>query len=285
MKSIKFLLLSLLTATLVLGSNIYSAQAQTPCDLSKEIHTGSIDFTPVAVSPDGVLKLRISASISRTQLQQNCSADSIFFILKYTGNIGSVRASSVQEVKADVRGTGVNARAEFASFRQLSGGTLPTGESGSLTVRLYVVDKSTTNGPENFIGEQSTIITTVVTGGDGADNGGNPSDPGNPINNLNPPKNSSNTGSADVGKTFYNPINIDSIPEFIVRVINILLLLTGMLAVLFIIIGGLRYITSSGNPQAVTGAKNTVIYAILGLAFAVLSYAIVNVLTNVLINK
>ncbi len=94
-----------------------------------------------------------------------------------------------------------------------------------------------------------------------------------------------NNGTADVGKTFYNPIDVDNIPAFIVKIIKILLFLSGMLAVLFVIIGGLRYIASQGNSTAMTTAKNTVVYALVGLALAILSYAIVNLITNVLINR
>ena len=43
-----------------------------------------------------------------------------------------------------------------------------------------------------------------------------------------------------------------------------------------LIIGGFRYVFSQGNEKAVTGAKDTILYAIIGLVIAILSYAIVN---------
>jgi quinol-cytochrome oxidoreductase complex cytochrome b subunit len=48
----------------------------------------------------------------------------------------------------------------------------------------------------------------------------------------------------------------------------------GVLAVIFIIVGGLRYAASGGEAAAVKQAKNTITYAILGLVFVVLAYAI-----------
>lgn len=51
----------------------------------------------------------------------------------------------------------------------------------------------------------------------------------------------------------------------IATVINILSLVVGVAAVIMIIIGGFRYITSGGDSAAVNGAKNTVLYAIIGL--------------------
>lgn len=49
----------------------------------------------------------------------------------------------------------------------------------------------------------------------------------------------------------------------------------GALSLLFITIGGLRYVISQGDPQATTKAKNTIIYALVGLAIAITAQAIV----------
>ena len=65
-------------------------------------------------------------------------------------------------------------------------------------------------------------------------------------------------------------------------VINTLLFITGMVAVLFIIIGGLRFITSNGDSNQASQARNTVLYAVIGLVVAIMAYAIVNfVVTNI----
>ncbi len=59
-------------------------------------------------------------------------------------------------------------------------------------------------------------------------------------------------------------------------VINIMLYLAGTIAVIMMVIGGLRYITSDGDPQKATTARLTIIYALVGLVVAVLSFSIVN---------
>ncbi len=64
--------------------------------------------------------------------------------------------------------------------------------------------------------------------------------------------------------------------NFIKDIINILLFLIGAIAVIMIIIGGLRYVTSGGDQGAITGAKNTILYAVIGLVIAVMAFAIVN---------
>lgn len=57
---------------------------------------------------------------------------------------------------------------------------------------------------------------------------------------------------------------------------NAMLFLVGALSVIMLIIGGLRYVISGGNTSAITGAKNTVLYAIVGLIVALVSYSVIN---------
>lgn len=57
---------------------------------------------------------------------------------------------------------------------------------------------------------------------------------------------------------------------------NVLLFVLGAISVIMIIIGGLRYVISGGDSSAVTAAKNTILYAIVGVIVAVLAYAIIN---------
>ena len=59
-------------------------------------------------------------------------------------------------------------------------------------------------------------------------------------------------------------------------IINVLLYIIGAIAVIMIVVGGLRYVLSGGDSSAVTGAKNTILYAVVGLIVALLAYAIVN---------
>lgn len=57
---------------------------------------------------------------------------------------------------------------------------------------------------------------------------------------------------------------------------NVLLFLIGAISVIMLIIGGIRYVVSGGDSSAVTGAKNTILYAIVGIVVAILAYALVN---------
>ena len=78
--------------------------------------------------------------------------------------------------------------------------------------------------------------------------------------------------NTDAGTT-----NINSI---IKTVINIFSIIVGVVAVIMIIIGGLRYITSGGDSGNVSGAKNTIIYAIIGLVVVALAQFIVQFVLN-----
>jgi hypothetical protein len=59
-------------------------------------------------------------------------------------------------------------------------------------------------------------------------------------------------------------------------IVNVLLFIIGAISVIMLIWGGIRYTTSAGNSANVTAAKNTIMYAIIGLIFAFLAFAIVN---------
>lgn len=59
-------------------------------------------------------------------------------------------------------------------------------------------------------------------------------------------------------------------------VVNLLLFIIGAISVIMLIWGGIRYTTSGGNSASVTAAKNTILYAIIGLVVAFLAFAIVN---------
>ena len=73
----------------------------------------------------------------------------------------------------------------------------------------------------------------------------------------------------------------NSFSTIITRVINIFSILIGSISVIMIIIGGFRYIISGGDQNNVTAAKNTIMYAIIGLVVVLFSQVIVRfVLTN-----
>ena len=63
-------------------------------------------------------------------------------------------------------------------------------------------------------------------------------------------------------------------------IINVLSIIVGFISVIMIIIGGLRYMTSAGDASGTTSARNTIIYAIVGLVIVIMAQVIVNFVLN-----
>ena len=77
------------------------------------------------------------------------------------------------------------------------------------------------------------------------------------------------------------PEAIDGDDGIVKTAVNIMLWIIGVIAVIMLVFGGIRYATSAGDSNKVTAAKNTIMYAIVGLVIAIFAYAIVNwVLTS-----
>lgn len=68
--------------------------------------------------------------------------------------------------------------------------------------------------------------------------------------------------------------------KIIVEVIQYSLIFIGLLAVGFAIYGGVLYITSGGDSEKTTKARNTLLYAVLGVILVVLAYAIISWASN-----
>lgn len=75
------------------------------------------------------------------------------------------------------------------------------------------------------------------------------------------------------------PNSVPQVPindTLLTNVLNAAFMFAGVVAVIFIIIGGIQYSGSAGDPNKVTGAKNTLTYAIIGLVVVAFSLLIVN---------
>lgn len=79
------------------------------------------------------------------------------------------------------------------------------------------------------------------------------------------------------GKIQSGQIHLSDIPAFIVYFINFGIVIAGSLSLLFLVIGGYRYIIGGIMQSEREEGKNTVIYAIIGLVVSLLAWAIVNI--------
>ena len=81
-----------------------------------------------------------------------------------------------------------------------------------------------------------------------------------------------NISASDIG------IPCSSTPDLgsaVAHAVALLMALMGGLALLFIVVGGLQYVLSAGNPQRASRARETILYASIGLGVAIAGYAIV----------
>jgi hypothetical protein len=58
-------------------------------------------------------------------------------------------------------------------------------------------------------------------------------------------------------------------------IMTIVFTITGAVAVIIVVIGGIKYSTSQGDPQAVSKAKGTIIYAVVGLVISIFAVGII----------
>ena len=70
--------------------------------------------------------------------------------------------------------------------------------------------------------------------------------------------------------------SVADISDVVVNIVDSVIGILGIVAVVFIVIGGVNYMTSTGDAAKVQKAKNTILYAAIGLIICALSFAIVN---------
>ena len=80
------------------------------------------------------------------------------------------------------------------------------------------------------------------------------------------------------------PEKNDTLIPTVMGIIKVVLGVLGFVAAVMIIFGGVQYVTSAGDAAKVAKAKNTIIFAVVGLVISLLAFAIVNfVLTDILV--
>jgi hypothetical protein len=78
---------------------------------------------------------------------------------------------------------------------------------------------------------------------------------------------------------------ITRVNNIIHRIVNLLSVLVGVVAVIMIIVGGLRYVTSGGSDSSVSAAKNTILYAVIGLVIVAMAQIVVHFVLSNLANS
>lgn len=69
--------------------------------------------------------------------------------------------------------------------------------------------------------------------------------------------------------------NVNTGPNRVQIILSVVFGIIGALSLLFVTIGGFRYVASQGDPQAAARAKGTIMYALVGLVVSICAVAIV----------
>lgn len=78
--------------------------------------------------------------------------------------------------------------------------------------------------------------------------------------------------------------NVGQVENFIRSIIKVVAGLAGLIATGFFVVGGLGYITSSGNPEKLDKSKQTLIWSGIGLAIVIGAFVISNIVTDLATN-
>lgn len=139
---------------------------------------------------------------------------------------------------------------------------------------------------DNVLLGTSSAVTITLKGANPPGNTPGNTPPGNtpPANACTGPKcGTVSTPNYDTNVIpFINLSGFDTFPELVVFVMKGFFFLIGIMAVLIIIVGGVRLLLSQGNQESVTKGKQTIIWAVAGLIVALLSFSLVSIVQSLL---
>lgn len=79
---------------------------------------------------------------------------------------------------------------------------------------------------------------------------------------------------------FADTAGVGQVESFIKSIVTVIAGLAGLVASAFFVVGGFRYITSSGNPHHLEQAKRTIIFSATGLAITIAAFVLSNIVTG-----
>ncbi len=138
---------------------------------------------------------------------------------------------------------------------------------------VYNISLYKNNGSPRVIDKQSEVTVTYNVSATQT----NTNASANQNTNAAPPAST----NVDIAK-IKNPFKSGTVPGVAARVIQVLFILIVIAAVIVIVISGFRMLVGGGNPDQIKKAKSGIIWAIIGLVVALMSYAIVTIIQRLL---
>jgi hypothetical protein len=263
----KFLRSPILFALImIVASGVYFPQAQAKVtDIEKQLITDAFLHSRLAAADianqqysSAAAKLDLANGYLSAVLSKVTDNQLLVAVQRNIGTIGSARASLAGQqyqnalTMANLAANDLEASLAAAIARAAGGGGGNTNTGGS-------TNSTTNSGPTNS-GPRANVNSGVGVGGVDYDC----SDDSCGLGSLN------------------NPLKAQSVPELITSIIRILLLLIASAAVIMIIVGGFQMVLHNGEPARLAKAKGTVIWAIIGLVVALMSFSIVAIIQSLL---
>lgn len=89
-------------------------------------------------------------------------------------------------------------------------------------------------------------------------------------------------GTVNQSVQILNPLEVNSIEELLIAILNIVIILAIPIIVFFIISSGFMYATARGNPQQIEQASRSLTYAIIGGVLIIGAVAIAEIVKNLI---
>ncbi|OGH20935.1 MAG: hypothetical protein A2695_01075 [Candidatus Levybacteria bacterium RIFCSPHIGHO2_01_FULL_40_83] len=87
--------------------------------------------------------------------------------------------------------------------------------------------------------------------------------------------------SFEIGPTNFSPAGLfENFGDLATTIITVLVSFAGALSIIFIIIAGFKFVTSSGDEKKLASASSTLTYAIIGLAVTILAFVILRIVQH-----
>ncbi|MBP5511971.1 hypothetical protein J6X90_01115 [Candidatus Saccharibacteria bacterium] len=112
----------------------------------------------------------------------------------------------------------------------------------------------------NLLGAAAIVVATTFTSAN--------------VNAVSCPSGSKKTSASTLAAC--DIVDDDSLIPTLETIIEVIIGLLGLVAVIFIVLGAVSFVTSEGDPGKVKKAKDTILYGVIGVVVALLAYAIVN---------
>lgn len=120
-----------------------------------------------------------------------------------------------------------------------------------------------------------TLVSFSTSIANAAPSGGASASPSNPSGGT-----SASNGGTGLAYQLKNPLAFDTLQDFIVAILNVIIIIATPIVVIFIVLAGFKYVTARGNPGEIQKATTALTYAVIGGVLILGAVAIAEIIKN-----